>query len=341
MSTSEPFDLRTIDQLIQLGDHLVPLTLAAVAELGIADHLAGGPKHIETLARETGTHCASLHIALAGLAGKGIFAERPANTFALTPMAEYLRTDHQYSLRDWFRVQPLDVSAWAQIGRTLRTGTPAFELMQGVSFWDYLAAHPDDSARFDGSQQAITRLELPFITLAYKWNDVRSVVDLGGGNGAFLIGLLGHCPTLHGVLFDMPHVVAAAHGLAAHAQVTDRCRVVPGSFLEGPIPSGEDVYMMKRVLWGHPDEEAARLLANVRAAMRPESRLLIIEPLRAHGAINGEEVAKRMDLKLLAMRGSGSRTREQLRIRLEGAGLRMVRIVPAVITSIVEAVIAA
>jgi hypothetical protein len=336
MHDPERLELNTISRLIELGDYIIPLTLAAVADLGVADCLAGGPKHIEELARETGTHPASLQTALAGLASRGIFVEQQPDTFGLTPIAEYLRSDHPHSMRDWLRLQPPDVAAWAQIEHTMRTGSPAFEQVHGISFWEYLAAHPQDSARFDGSQQAISRLEIPFFTLAYKWNDVRVVVDVGGGNGAFLAGLLKHNPALHGVLFDLPHAVANAPALFAAAGLTDRCRIVGGSFLEDSIPEGEDLYLMKRILWGHGDVEALRLLRNVRAAMRPDSRLLIVEPMRSQGRINGSDVAKIMDLKLLALRGSGSRDPQQVQKLLRDAGLGIGRTVPAMIISIIE-----
>ena len=55
-------------------------------------------------------------------------------------------------------------------------------------------------------------------------------MDVGGGNGTLLAGLLEANPALEGVLFDQPHVVAVAEGVDRRR--SGRCSVVAGSFFE-------------------------------------------------------------------------------------------------------------
>ena len=81
-------------------------------------------------------------------------------------------------------------------------GESAFEHVHGQGFWDYLATHPEESRIFDRSQQAMTRLELLWVLRAYDWAGIGTIVDVGGGNGAFLPGLLQHHAAMRGVLFD-------------------------------------------------------------------------------------------------------------------------------------------
>ena len=54
----------------------VSQALYVAAALGIADHLADGPKDSDELARLTGAHAPSLHRLLRALAGIGVFAAR-------------------------------------------------------------------------------------------------------------------------------------------------------------------------------------------------------------------------------------------------------------------------
>ncbi len=160
-------------------------------------------------------------------------------------------------------------------------------------------------------------------------------MDLGGGSGALLGGLLARRSELRGTLFDLPHVIEGARARLSNAEgVADRCTLIGGSYLDGPLPAGADVYMMKRVLWGHADDEATKLLRNVRAAMRPDSALLIIEPVRSERP--EAQIAKVMDLKLLVMGGGGSRNTSQLERLFAAANLRLEQVTSAVVTSIVQ-----
>src|SRR5262249_46758354 len=71
----------------------------AAAKLGIADHLADGPRGAADLAPLTGTHAPTLHRFLRTLAGFGIVSERDGQRFALTPLGEALKSGAPGSAR--------------------------------------------------------------------------------------------------------------------------------------------------------------------------------------------------------------------------------------------------
>src|SRR5947207_2936450 len=83
----------------------------------------------------------------------------------------------------------------------------------------------DVVVRFDRSMAALTRPELRAALGAYDWSRLRHVVDVGGGNGAFVVGLLGRFAEMRATLLDLPHVVAAAPALLRQAGVADRCTI--------------------------------------------------------------------------------------------------------------------
>jgi hypothetical protein len=326
-------DFQSIFRLTELADYIIPFTIAVMSDLGVADLLAEGPRSVDELAGATGTHAPSLHRALRALACKQIFIETEPGYFALTPMAELLRTDHLLSLRKGFSLVPADVQAWAKFDYSIRNGESAFEHVHGQGFWDYLTSHPEESALFDSSMAAMTRLELLTVLRAYDWNSLRTVVDIGGGNGAFLAGLLARYSAMRGILFDLPHVTAGARAVLNAAGVAERCEVVSGSYFDS-VPVGHDAYLLKRILWGYIDEDAIEILRVINAAMRPDSRLLVIEPIVHEG--NDYEVAKILDLKLLAMGGGHARTELELNKIHAIAGLTLTRVYPTTFTTIVE-----
>lgn len=327
-------DLESIFRLTELADYIIPFTIRAVCDLGVADHLTEGPRAVEDLAEATGTHAPSLYRALRALACKGIFEETEPGAFALTPMAEFLRSDHPLSLKDAYSLIPADVEAWGYLDYSIRTGNPAFDHAHGRGYWEYMQEHPEEAARFDRAQAAQTRLELRVFLRGYDWKDLGTLVDVGGGNGAFLGGLLARHTGLRGVLFDREQVVAQAPDVLAELEVTERCQVVAGDFFE-QVPPHADTYLLKRILYGWHDNEAIILLRSIRAAMRPDSRLLIIEPVDEPDG--GTDLASRYDLAMLVMKGSGARTPERISALCGEAGLRLTGMTPTLMFPVIEA----
>lgn len=320
-------------RLTELADYIVPFTLRAVCDLRIADHLADGPHSIDELAKLTGTHSLSLYRAMRVLACKGVFVETEPGVFAMTTLAEPLLGDHPWSLRDAYPLLAADIQAWAMLDHTLRTGKPAFDQAHGKSAWEYFAEHPEEGARFDASQRAVTRREARALVPAYDWGIFRTVVDIAGGTGEFVSAILSAFPSLRGTIFDQPHVVTGVPSVLAEHGVEQRCEVVGGSYLEW-VPPGADAYTAKRALYSMHDEEAGRMLRVVRAAMKADSKLLLIEPVVDPG--NAFNWGKLYDLLLLTMSGGGSRTREQLQALLHDADLELVRVIPTRSLPIIE-----
>ncbi|MDP9106069.1 MAG: methyltransferase [Candidatus Eremiobacteraeota bacterium] len=291
-------DLQSLLRVTELAEYVIPFTIRVICELRVADHLAGGSLTVTELAERTRTHAPSLHRALRALAHRGIFAAVEPGSYGLTPLSELLRTDHSLSLSGAFAMLPADVQAWAALDHTLRTGEPAFDHVHHLRYYDYLAARPDDSLRVDASVESVNRLVLRTVARAYDWASIGTLVDVGGGNGSFLAGLLARYKTMRGVLLDLPSVVAGAPRVLAAAGVTDRCDVVAGDFFHG-VPAGADAYLLKTILHDWDDDTALRILRAARAGMRPDSKLLVLEAIIPPG--DAFDVGKLMDVHSLVL----------------------------------------
>lgn len=321
-------------RLIELADYVVPFAVRVAADLGLADHLAGGPRTCADLAERTGTHAGSLLRLLRALAARGVFVEEANGRFALTPLAEPLRADHPLSLRDAYPLLRAEIEAWSAAGHSVRTGEPAFDRVHGRPYWDHFAAHPAEARRVDALQASATRVHLRTLSAAYDWASLGSVVDVGGGNGTFLAGLLTRFPALTGTLFDLPQVVAEAPRVLAAAGVADRARVVGGSFFDA-VPGGAGGYLLKTVLPGWNDERARRLLGTVRAAMRPDSRVVALEAVLPPG--DAFDVAKLFDVQTLVMAGTGHRSRAELEELFGAAELQVTGVRSTATLAVIEA----
>jgi hypothetical protein len=319
--------------LLRLADLTVPMAVRAACQLGLADELAGGPRTADELAAATGADAGALHRVLRLLAHCGLF-EATGPGYALTPAADLLRRDHPLSMRDAYQPPGLELAAWAALDYSIRTGRAAFEHVHGIPHRRYRAEHPEEDARMDRAHRVGTRVEVLTIVRSYDWPSVRVVVDVGGGTGALLAGLLSRYQHLHGVLFDLPQMLANVAEVLAAAEVADRCEVVAGDFFAG-VPADGDVYVLKSVLGGWDDDSAVKILSSVRQAMRDDGRVLIIEPVLQYGP--DFLVGSIVHMQSLVLYGGPDRTREEFAELLSQAGLRLNRVIARPTMPIIEA----
>ncbi|MEO1090052.1 MAG: methyltransferase [Pseudomonadota bacterium] len=107
----------------------------------------------------------------------------------------------------------------------------------------------------------------------------RRLLDVGGGEGAFLATVAARLPDLQLTLFDLPPVAARAQARFAAAGLGDRATAVGGDFLKDSLPTGADVVSLVRVVHDHDDEAVLGLLRAVRRALPPNGLLVVAEPM--------------------------------------------------------------
>lgn len=300
--------------------------VCAAAELGIADVLAGGPCTVEEIAERVQADPDAIGRLMRLLASRGIFAHKRGR-YALTPMAEALRTDAPMSMRAMARLTGSKEhwEHWGHLVDTVRTGEPFVPKLRGMSLFDYMARNPALGAVFNDAMTSVSNMAIPPTMLAYDFSRFESVIDVGGGHGAFLAAILGQAPGARGLLFDLPEVVADAAPTLAVAGVLDRCEIRGGSFFDG-VPSGFDAYVLKTVVHDWPRHEALRILRNVRAAMPPHGTLLLVEMVIPDD--ESPHPGKLLDLDMMLTNGGRERTAAEYDRLLADAGLRLARLVP-------------
>lgn len=303
----------------------VTQAIYVAAEIGIADLLAAAPRTAAELARETGTHAASLYRVLRALASIDIFREGQDCRFSLTPLGNLLKSDAPGSKRALARMGGAEFyRSWGGLLSAVETGLPAFDWIYGRSFFDYMAGNPDRWGIYDAAMNGVHDGETIPVLDAYDFSSFRTVVDVGGGNGLALAALLRRHPGTRGILFDLPAVARRAREVVAACRVSDRCGFVGGDFFDS-VPAGGDAYLLRHVLHDWEDEKAVAILGKCRDAMQPEGRVLVVETVIPSG--NEPCFGKWLDLMMLLV-GGRERTREQYAELFSAAGLRVARVVP-------------
>ncbi|PXX60190.1 hydroxyneurosporene-O-methyltransferase [Nocardia tenerifensis] len=301
----------------------------AAAELGVADALADGPRSGAELARTVGADEDALHRLLRLLIGHGIFTRRRDGRYALTPMARTLRRDEAVSLRDaaLFFGSSIHRDNWSHLVDAVRTGRPVGEALHGMSFFEHTRADRALGTLFDNAMTSIGGLGLAPLLAAYDFARYETLVDVGGGEGTLLAEILCRAPRSKAVLFELPEVAESAADRLAELGLADRCAIEHGSFFAA-VPRGGDAYILKHILHDWPEDEAGRILTAVRAAMKPDARLLIIELVVPEHA--RPHPGKFIDLEMLVHTGGRERTAAEYRKFLARFGFELLRVIPTV-----------
>jgi SAM-dependent methyltransferase len=342
MTTEAKTQARPIqaDMLDLITGYWISCGVHVAARLAVADHLAGGPRTADDLARASQSDAPTLHRLLRMLASAGVFREGADGRFENTPLSETLRSDAPGSMRGFARmmVDGYNLHAWADLLECVKTGESAFPRVFGERAFDWFARHPQQAKEFGDSMTSISAMEVPAIAAAYDFSAFAKLIDVGGGHGSLMSAILEKTPKLRGVVYDRPEVVANARtdATARASGIADRLELVEGDFFES-IPAGADAVIMKYILHDWEDELCVKILSNCRRAMGPEGRVLVVDNVIPPG--NDPQWGKKLDINMLVLTGGRERTQEDFARLFQESGFRLERVVPtACPLSVVEGV---
>ena len=302
-------------------------SVCLAARLGIPDLLADRPQTAEEIAAKTGTHAPSLYRLLRTLASIGVFAEDAEEKFELTPISALLRSDAPGSVRDFAVMMGEEWiwQAWGELTYSVKTGGVAHEKAQGMGSFEFFQKNAEAGKVFNAAMTNFTRAIIPAVVEACDFSPINRLVDVAGGHGLLLAGVLKANPHLEGVLFDLPFVIEGAGRLLEQEGVSQRVELVSGNFFES-VPAGADAYMMKHIIHDWDDESSVKILRNICSVMNENGKVLIIEMVVPEG--NDPHPSKALDILMLVMEGGKERTKDEYAKLLEASGLRLTKVIP-------------
>lgn len=314
------------NELSQLTELFTAFAIRGLATLGVADVLALGPASVETIADAVGGNTDALYRTMRFTATMGVFAELPGRIFAMTPAAEYLRSDVPGSMRSRLMIDDSTLTrlrVLAEIPHTLRTGESGYHKVHGTGPFEAGGNRPA-AAQIAVQAPGSARMLAEGVLAASDFTDDRVVVDVGGGTGTMIGSVLARHPHLRGVLYDLPTVISEAPNVLAPLGVAQRCTLTGGDMFQA-VPAGGDTYLLSFVLHDWTDDRAAIILANLRDVMSQSARLLVIEVLIGD---TGGQAALRQDFMMMVNGGGRERTRAEHANLLAQAGFRLAKSTP-------------
>jgi len=294
--------------------------LVACVRLDLFKILAAGPKTAAQLSRELALPAPATERLLLAATALRLVARRGSDRFGLGMLGAALNgnpgitamiTHHAMLYRD------LDDPVALLRGDRAETNLSAY--------WAYAAsAQPallgaaevgDYSTLMSRSQSLIAGDVLD----AYPFERHRCLLDVGGGEGAFISAAARQFPTLRFMLFDLPAVADRARVQLATKPVSSRVDVRGGDFMSEPLPQGADLVSLVRLVHDHDDATVMALFKAVYQALPVGGVVLIAEPMA--GVRGAEPVGDAyFGMYLLAMGRGRPRRPEQVAKMLSNAG---------------------
>jgi demethylspheroidene O-methyltransferase len=315
-------------------------TLSTCVQLRLFEILRHGPQTSASLAETLGLPVDSLERLLGAAEALALIDRAGTRRYALGAHgAALLGNPGLVEMIDHHRHFYADLADGVGL---LRQGGGQGEL---AAYWPYAtSAEPRGetrekvcaySALMAASQPAVAA----DILRAYPVRRHRRLLDIGGGEGAFLAAAGAAAPKLELMLFDLPSVTERARERLAREGLMDRTQIVCGDFLSEPVPTGADLITLVRVLHDHDDDGVLKLLKSARAALAPKGALLIAEPMSA--APRTDRVADvYFAFYLLAMGRGRARTPAEIGALLRAAGFTRTRSLPTRTAFLLRAVLA-
>ncbi len=293
--------------------------LFLAAKLKLADVVGDDQLSLTDLAERINVRPEALRRLMRALTSNGIFREERDGTYAQTALSEALRGGRPGSVRGLAEVElgRDHYSAWADVESCLGEPETAFERVYGEPVWSYYSARPELAALFGEAMTNLSGISNAGVLNSYRVPSFKKAVDVGGGQGAFLKAVLDQAGDGEGILFDLPSVTAT---IKADAGSASRLTIQSGDFFK-EVPAGGDLYLLKFVLHDWDDVSCETILANIRRAIAPRGRLLIVEQLLPEA--NEHHLSPLMDLNMMVMTGGMERVAADYERLLKRSGFRL------------------
>ncbi|HSK60300.1 MAG TPA: methyltransferase [Actinomycetospora sp.] len=291
---------------------------ALFAALGIDlfSRLAAGERTLPELSASTGVAAHRLQTLLHALAGVGLVVAHPEG-YANAPAAErHLVRGAPGELGDYFRLQVAQqvYPALLHLDAGLAGTGAAFDT------WSGLLADPGEARLFTDAQHAGSVGPARRLADRLALAGPCSVLDVGGGSGAFSYALCARDSGVHATVLDLPAVVDVAREHRVRAGLTDRVALLAGDAVRDPWPGEHDVVLMSYLLSALGDAEIDVVLAKARACLRPGG-LLVVHDFVLHDDGPGPAPAALWFLQYVASRPDAvSFSGATLATRLRGHG---------------------
>ncbi|AET03376.2 anthranilate N-methyltransferase [Medicago truncatula] len=192
--------------------------------------------------------------------------------YSMTPVARFFAPNSDgVSLGPFLALIQDNVflASWSELNNAIREGGTPFNRVHGRHLFDYPSFDSRFNQVFNVAMDNHSQIVMRKVLECYKgFKDIKRLVDVGGGLGANIHLITSKYPHIHGINFDLRHVIQ-------HAPSYSGVEHVSGDMFES-VPRGDAIFL-KWILHDWSDEHCLKLLKNCYDALPDEGRVIILE----------------------------------------------------------------
>ena len=244
--------------------------LFTASEIGLFEALVNRPLSLDGIAERVRVPRRTARMVADAMVVLG-FVERDGDHYRNSPVASaFLSGGGPADFRPFLRLLDRVIyRKWEHLGDSVRAGHGAAGRFQFDS--------TEEEEIFSRGVEALTAGDAHALPQTYDFSRHKRVLDLGGGTGSFLLPLVERYPSLECTLFELPAVARVARQRLAAEPHAGRIRIVEGDFSRDAIPQGHDACILAHLVHTQSVDHILGVLANLRKAMTPGARLLLVD----------------------------------------------------------------
>ncbi len=295
--------------------------LYTAIKLGVPDLLSKGRQTADSMASKLDTNSETLARLIDTLIQLGIFTQDKEGYYSHNVASECLSSSHENSLADLILFCGREsYHTFGHLEEAVRDNTGVFEKAWNKPFWEHLQSNKERAIIFGRAMERQSEKMLDVLVNNFDFSQYHHIADIGGGKGQFFRPLAKSANfNFKGTVFDLPAMQKLATDFIASEDL-NMCQFTGGNFFES-IPVDADLYILKFVIHDWDDENALKILKNIRNQMKKGSQLMLIELFR--GAAPGPW-SYLSDMLMLTTFGAKERSEQQYQDLLQQAGFKVV-----------------
>jgi len=239
--------------------------LFAASEIGLFEALSSGAASLQELSSRIGVPARTLGIVTAAMVSLGLI-EQDGNLYRNSEVAAaFLAGNSGRDLRPMLRYfDKILWQNWEKLAEAVRTdqGQPRFGKFTR-----------EQQQIFSDGVEAVTTSAAMAVAASYDFGRHRSIIDVAGGTGSFLVHVLRRNSSLKGTLFELPGACAVARQKLAELPEGARINIVEGDVFKDPLPGDHDVLIVANTIHIFSVAHNIELFRKMRAHVQSGTRL--------------------------------------------------------------------
>ena len=294
---------------------IVARAVMVATRLGLFEAVAVGDATGAEIAARLETDARATEKLLNVLVATG-YLRHKGGRYALTRLARtWLLRESRLSIHDNMLLRFLEWEAIESIEEVVRSGQP-------LDVHDRI--RDDQWEIYQRGMRALARLSAAEVARRVKLPaEPRTMLDVGGGHGAFAAAFCRRHAGLAATILDLPPAVETAAPILAEEGLGDRVvHRVGDALIEDLGEAAWDLIFLSHLVHHFDAEANAALLARAARALRPGGIVAILDVLKPASPDAGNQTGALLDLYFAVTSNSGTWSREEIEAWQTAAGLQ-------------------